>query len=403
MTRPKTCLVIGGGIVGLSSALALLQRGLMVTVRDEPRDLPPASWGNIGHIAIEQSEPLASLAMLRNIVPQLSMFGGPVSFPLNAIGVWLPFGLRLIQAASPRRFETGKSALAALLSQAVPAWRRLAAITHGGHLLKETGHIVVLEKPGRSSSDHAALAATSTTGVSCHDLGLAEQAQLGAHVRGPIVRALRYEGTASVSDPGGVLEWLRRFIQRSGGVIETGVAGSREIRSSAHDLVVVAAGVRSAALLVPLGFRVPLIAERGYHIQTASTDWPVDLPPVVFRDRALVVTRFTSGLRASSFVEFSTPDAPPDPRKWQRILRHTRELGLDFGENPARWFGSRPTLPDYLPAIGRSTGAPRLIYAFGHQHLGLTLGPITGELVASLAMGERPPVDLLPFAIERFA
>src|SRR3546814_12833550 len=95
----------------------------------------------------------------------------------------------------------------------------------------------------------------------------------------------------------------------------------------------------------------------------------------------MIVTRFADTVQAASFVEFHSPDAPPDPRKWDRLDRHVRELGLPFAPPFTRWMGARPTLPDYLPAIGRSRRVGNLVYAFGHQHLGLTLAAVTGELV----------------------
>jgi D-amino-acid dehydrogenase len=117
----------------------------------------------------------------------------------------------------------------------------------------------------------------------------------------------------------------------------------------------------------------------------------------------MILTRFASALRACSFVELADVDAPADPRKWKRLRKHVAELGLPFGDAPSQWMGARPTLPDYVPAIGRSDRAPNLIYAFGHQHLGLTLGPLTGDIVLALALGAEPPVSLLPFNVERFA
>ncbi len=116
----------------------------------------------------------------------------------------------------------------------------------------------------------------------------------------------------------------------------------------------------------------------------------------------MVVSRFTSGLRASSFVEFGSPDAPGDARKWQALERKLAHLGIRFSLRPDRWVGPRPTLPDYLPAIGRLERDPRILYAFGHQHLGLTMAAITAELTTSLAQGAEPAIDLSPFRIERF-
>lgn len=168
------------------------------------------------------------------------------------------------------------------------------------------------------------------------------------------------------------------------------------------DAIVVAASVASKLLLEPLGYKVPIVAERGYHIQSVDTDWPTDLPPVVFEERSMIVTRFLSGLRAASFVEFGRERSPPDPRKWARLRTQVAALGLSFGGSGSEWMGARPTLPDYLPAIGRSRRAPNLLYAFGHQHLGLTLAAVTGEAIGALAAGEEPAVELAPFDIERF-
>jgi D-amino-acid dehydrogenase len=130
--------------------------------------------------------------------------------------------------------------------------------------------------------------------------------------------------------------------------------------------------------------------------------WP-DLPPVVFEDRSMIVTRFDSGLRAASFVEFGSADGAPDSRKWDRLAAHVKALGLPCESSATQWMGARPTLPDYLPAIGRSPSARNLLYAFGHQHLGLTLAGITGELIAKIAADEQPSVDLKPFDIQRYA
>jgi D-hydroxyproline dehydrogenase len=210
-------------------------------------------------------------------------------------------------------------------------------------------------------------------GVTWRDLNSAEAALLGAHLKRAPADAIRFEGTASVADPGAALDALRAALQRGGGRIETRTASLADSRRLGADIVVVAAGVRSASLVREIGHRAPIIAERGYHIQSSRTRWPQELPPVVFEERALVATRFASGLRATSFVEFARDEAPADEGKWKRLIRHSAELGLPFDSPPDAWLGSRPTFPDYLPAIGRSTRDPRTLYAFGHQHLGLTL------------------------------
>jgi D-amino-acid dehydrogenase len=145
-----------------------------------------------------------------------------------------------------------------------------------------------------------------------------------------------------------------------------------------------------------------MIAERGYHVESAGQRWPLAVPPVVFADRSMIVTRFRTRVRASSFLELAHADSPADPGKWQRLWARIDALGLPFERPGGEWIGARPTLPDYLPAIGRSQHAANLLYAFGHQHLGLTLAPITAEIVAELAEGHPPAVSLSAFDLERF-
>ena len=106
-------------------------------------------------------------------------------------------------------------------------------------------------------------------------------------------------------------------------------------------------------------------------------------------------------MRVTGFTEIGRPDTPPDPRKWDLLKRHLEALGVRVPEDAARWRGSRPTLPDFLPAIGRLS--PQVLYAFGHQHIGMTLAAATAEAVVDLAASDATPERLKPFDIRRFA
>ena len=164
-------------------------------------------------------------------------------------------------------------------------------------------------------------------------------------------------------------------------------------------MVVVAAGARSAPLVRPAGLTAPLIAERGYHLQYTEHGLAPGAPPMVFEDRFVAVVRVGDAMRVTSFTEFARPGSPPDPRKWDRLARHVAALGLPAKGEPTRWMGERPTLPDFLPAIGRKG---RLLYAFGHQHVGMTLAATTAEAIVELAGSDQTPERLRPFALERF-
>jgi len=413
----KTALVIGGGFVGAACAWQLQRAGYRVTLLDRGDATRAASWGNAGHLAIEQVEPLASVANLLSLPRRLFAWGGPVGLPPRDIATWLPFGLRLVAAAAPRRFARGRQALAGLLAHALPAWRRLAAQTGTAQHLREDGHFVAWESAVTAQHGKRHWLGADVGEARVRMALPAELAELRAQFRQRPVDAVRFDHTGQILDlaqaRGGILKALRA----TGGTVQTaqvrGIAiADGRARAQFDDgtmaadagLVLVCAGAGSAALLRATEGAVPLIAERGYHLESALAPdaAATGLPPVAFEDRSVIVTRFASTLRIAGFTEFSRLDAPPDARKWRALAQHAAALGLPMASGASQWIGARPTLPDYLPAVGRSRAASNLVYAFGHQHLGLTLSAITGELVAALACGQPPAVDLQPFGLGRF-
>lgn len=414
VVEAKKAIVVGGGIVGMCCALALQRQGHKVLVIDPARSLPAASWGNAGHIAIEQVEPLASPAMLRSALRRLMFFGGPLSLPPGQIASWLPFALRLARAARPDRFGRGKMALGALMVQAMPAWQRLSASLEPRGLLIESGHAVVWHDAHAAQRGLKAWQGADTGSARFHTASKQELAWLAGAMKSPPAGAILFENTGQVTDPGGILTALDHAFRAAGGERRAGLVHAITVKGGMAELVldggeqlsgphvVLAAGVESGALIAPLGLKAPIIAERGYHIHTQAHQWPKGMPPVVFEEYSMIVTGFESGLRVAGFVEFGRRDAAADLRKWHKLERHAEALGLPAIGPWHHWAGARPTLPDYLPAIGRAQWARNLVYAFGHQHLGLTLAPITGEIVAAMVQEREPLVPVAPFDLERF-
>jgi D-amino-acid dehydrogenase len=400
--------IIGGGIVGLTAAVALLDRGLAVTLFDPDVSKGAASWGNAGHIAVEQVAPLAAPGAVRSVPGRLFASGGALALPLSMAASWVPFGLKLAAASTPQRFSAGVAALTPLLAAAMPTWRALVDGLDAPDLLRQDGHIVTWEsdataRRGRLKWRRSAIG-TATIG----EVDSPTFSRLRGLTKG-IIDGVRFSGSGQVSDLARLADVLEAAVVARGGVIVRDVARLVEtgdgvaIAGHPSDLVLVSAGVRSRGLLEPLGYRVPMIAERGYHIRTDAAGWPADLPPIVFEDRSMIVTRYADCVQAASFVELGNPDAPADPRKWDRLERHVAQLGLPITGPYRRWMGARPTLPDYLPAIGRSARHPNLLYAFGHQHLGLTLAPVTAQLVGALAVADEPSVAIARFSLDRFS
>jgi D-hydroxyproline dehydrogenase len=409
-----TALVLGGGFVGAACAWNLRRAGFATTWIDRGDPARAASFGNAGHLATEQTVPLASYATLRKLPRRLFLAGGPVGLRPRHAAAWLPFGMRLI--ASCRRYEAGSAALRSLIVAALPAWLRLVSAIDAPGLIREGGHYAAFESEATARAGIRAALATDFGYAHAREATPGEIDRLRARFAGRPVGAVRFSNTGQVVDIPALRARLDRTFREAGGAkidaeiraveIEAGTARARLADGAilTADRIVVAAGVGSAALLRDVAGPIPLIAERGYHIDAriAPADWPEDFPPVAFPDRSTIVTRFAASLRMTSFTEFAWESAAPDPRKWAKLERHADELGLPKGESRTRWIGPRPTLPDYLPAIGRARGMDNLLYAFGHQHLGVTLSAVTGELVAALAADRAPAIPLAPFDLDRF-
>jgi glycine/D-amino acid oxidase-like deaminating enzyme len=412
----KCAIVVGGGFVGAACAWRLARDGWRTEIVDTGDETLAASWGNAGHLAIEQTAPLASLATLRSLPRRLVAFGGPVGLHIRDAATWLPFGLRLVAASAPARFQRAAIALKSLLALAMPAWHRLVAETGSARLVRTDGHYVAWESASTHATGRMVWLKADLGCASVRDASSEELGQLRKLFADRPVGAVRFLNTGQVLDIPALRAGLSAALRSAGGTLRAARVAAVEVgdnRAAVRltdgtrldaDIVVIAAGIGSAELLRPYEGPIPLIAERGYHVEATSEldNWPAAHPPVAFEDRSVIVTRFARSLRLAGFTEFADRSAPPDIGKWHRLDRHADALGLPKSGHRARWMGARPTLPDYLPAIGRSRSAANLLYAFGHQHLGVTLAAATGEIIAAIARGGTPDVPMTPFDIRRF-
>ncbi|MEX2495753.1 MAG: FAD-binding oxidoreductase, partial [Woeseia sp.] len=375
----------------------------------------PPSWGNAGHLAVEQVEPLASAASFRKALLLLLKGGGPVRAPAEDVRTWLPFFLRMVRASAPSQFRRNTAALAACMDRAIPAWRRLLEEAGQPDLLMQKGHYVVWESKRSAKASATRWKRTNTGSASWVGASREELGRLEAMITAKLHGGIRFQTTGRIRDPDMLLDALKHSVASANGKFVAARVSKAAIDRNASrlvtedgksfhaDVVVIAAGLDSGRLLRDAGCPVPIIAERGYHIQSPAGAWPPDMPSIVFEDRAIVVTGFASALRATSFVEFARHDRPATPARWEMLERHVDELGLPFSRPRSRWMGARPTLPDYLPAIGKSALSDNLFYAFGHQHLGLTMAAVTGEIITDLVCGRQPPIDPRPFDVRRFS
>jgi D-hydroxyproline dehydrogenase len=411
MSEQATIAVIGAGAIGTAAACALAREGRKVVLLDRAEPgVAGASFGNAGHIAQELVQPLPSPGLLFGFYRDLFRFGGTLDLsPRQALRMAPWIGR--FAAAAFRRSENTRH-LAPLARASVDAWARMLKAIGRPELLNRQGHYEIALGPG----SHARMAAhaldMARVEVKTRPLDMERLEPLKRAANASMAAGLWFEDSANVVDP---LEAVRAFahaaLQGDSTFRRLDVKALRprgdkiEILSDEPaliaDSVLVCAGVRSAPLLAPFGLHAPLQAVRGYHVEMPGHAGYFDAP-LVYTDERVIVTPMTGRLRATSFMEFADAGAPPDPRKPARLRQILRRLGYACELQGSSWMGSRPVLPDYLPGIGRAPGFPKLFYAIGHQHIGLTLAPITAELIADLVAERAPRLAVAAYDLTRF-
>ena len=222
-----------------------------------------------------------------------------------------------------------------------------------------------------------------------------------------------YESAMHARDPHGILKKIfKLFLEKGGKFIQTDVTNLEQINISEtvvksktdeykFEKTVVASGAFSKKLTDQLGENIPLDTERGYHVHFKNKDNLIQRP-VIFYDRGFGMTPMNQGLRAVGTVELGGLKNPPSKKRIQYIINCAKELLPQLDQHEDEWLGFRPTLPDFLPIMGPSLKNKNIIYAFGHHHLGWTLGAVTGKIISGIVAGEKTNLDLSPYSSKRF-
>jgi len=412
--RRRTVLVVGAGVIGLACALRLAREGVKVVVADRGDPGRGTSFGNAGHIATEQVFPLASPEVVRGVLGYLLDRDGPLRIrPAYALAI-LPWLARFAWAARRGAFERGTAALMSLQRTARRDLVDLLALAGAAKLAHTDGHLVLVERAQSRAGVDAEVATLARYGVETQWLPAADVRALVPELAAPIEGAYRYVGTGHVDDPYAVSRALIDGIRAAGGEMAQREVAAIEpngdgfiVRAKAGEPlegshVVLSCGAWSKPLAARLGYDVPLDTERGYHV-TLPSAFPRFRIPVASFERKAIMTPMTAGLRMTGTVEFGGLTLPPDPRRFELLERNLEALVPSLPrEGMTTWMGYRPSLPDHLPMLGRAPDGRNVFFAFGHQHLGLTLAGVTARIVADL-VGERDPgIDLAPFSPLRF-
>ena len=408
-------LVIGGGIVGLACAHALVKDGHAVTVLDRDPDGDKCSRGNAGAIAATEVVPAAAPGVIWQVPRWLLDPLGPLSVRPAHVPRLLPWLWRFLRAGQASEVARIAGALAALNLRAHDDVAPLLADIGLAADLHRVGALTVYESVAGYARDRAEWALRHALGIVCEELSGAE-ARAMEPALGPIVQCgVFMPAWSHVSDPARIVDALLAWLRGRGVAVLVGEAvdilssdsvAERVVtadgRSLPVELLLIAAGAWSGRFAARAGDPVLLESERGYNTTLPQAGLSVGRE-LIFAERKFVATPLAIGLRIGGAAEFAGLEAPAHPARAKALLTLARRYlpGLQAAGG-REWMGNRPATPDSLPVIGRSPRRRNVLYAFGHGHLGLTQAATTGRLVAELAQGRPPSVSLEPYAIERF-
>ena len=413
--------VIGAGIVGAATAIELLRDGHAVTILEpgEPGGAQAASYGNGGWLSPASVIPMSSPGLWRKLPGFLADPLGPLAIRWHHLPHMLGWLAAFLRAgATPARVRRNAAALRPLVADCLARHRRLAEEAGVGELIRRDGLLYVFPARVDFEAEKLSWDVRRENGVDWLELDADELRQQEPSLNRRYRFGLLVEAGGHCTDPGGYVAALVAHAMAQGATLRRDRAAGfwieagrlRAVRTGAGDIAcdraVIAAGAHSNALAAMVGDRVLLETERGYHAVISA---PEACPrrPVMPSDGKMANTMTLHGLRIAGQVELAGLAAAPNWKRADILRDHALgtypALPRDLpASRVSVWMGHRPSTPDGLPCIGPASGCADVVHAFGHGHVGLAAGPITGRLVADLVGGTIPVIDRRPYDPARF-
>jgi D-amino-acid dehydrogenase len=414
MENNPTITVLGAGMVGTCCALYLQREGYAVTLVDRGGAGEEASFGNLGGFGIASCPPAAMPGTIKKVPGMLFDADAPLKVQWGHTARSLPWFIRFIANSRIDRVEANAAARQSLLDKVHEGIDPLIADANAGHLMSQTGLMFTFESEAAFQGSAYAFDLRRRNGVQLDLLDGNEARQVQPAMSKNVVRAYRVANFSHTVDPMRLVKALATLFEQRGGTMlrrtvtgfDIGADGVRALRTTDGDVaiekLVVASGVWSRQFAKMLGSEVPLEAERGYHTMFNGADVKMN-GAIISVDRHVAITPMNEGIRVGGVAEFAAPEAAPNFAIAKLVRRHGEALLPDLkSEHITEWMGPRPSHPDSKPVIGRSPRHDNAYFAFGHDHLGLTMGGITGKLISELVTDRPTSVDLSPFRPDRF-
>ena len=407
--------VVGAGIVGICCALALVEKGFRVGVIDRAGPAEGASYGNAGVITPWGCVPQSVPVIWRKIPKWLIDPEGPVSLRLGYVPKFIPWALKFLRAGRSKHITATADAMSALSRPSVDLYKALLKNTSHEQLVADCWGLYIYRNLSAMKHDDVKIRLRKERKAPMEFVDGKTLREIEPAISTEYQAAHVIKDQARAVMPGKLGKVLAQkakslgvnFTRSSVHAIKPDVGRSWELildgETATTGKLVIAAGAWSAGLLASVGVRVPLEAERGYHLMFTN-------PGVSLRhsitdvEATFVVSSMEEGVRSAGTAEFAGINALPQYKRAHVLARLTKRMlpGLNI-DDAQEWMGTRPSFPDSLPCIGQVAARPNLYLAFGHGHLGLTMAPKTGRVIADIISNQQPDIDVSPYRAERFS
>lgn len=406
--------IVGAGIVGICTALSLLEKGMKVQLYDRDEPAEGASSGNAGVISPWTCIPQSMPGVWRNVPQWILNSEGPVALRWGYLLKFLPWAIDFLKSGESSRLPGIADAMYALNRPNVDLYRRYLEGTGHEKLITNSMYVHVYKSADGADLSQLGWQMRADRDVPLEVVGAGPLHEIEPDLSPEYKSAVLIKDQARALSPGDVGKALAEKAIKMGAKfhkiavheIKPSNDGSWLLNTGEGEMstekLIIAAGAWSARLLSPLGFNLPLEAERGYHLIFKNPGITIN-NSVMDTAGKFIVSSMASGVRCAGTAEFAGLDAPPDYRRAKVFKNLTSRLFKEINVNDTiEWMGSRPSFPDSLPCLGKVPGYAKLFVAFGHSHFGFGMAPNTGRIVAGVVAGEPENVDMAPYRIERF-
>ena len=412
----KSVGIIGAGIQGICIGLQLIKKGIPVTIFDNKdpacKEFTPASYGNAGHFSPYAVLQFNRPDILYDIPKMLFSSNGPLALKWNYVPKMIPWFLHYLKNCNTKSMLHTAKYMHQILNLSMDAYEEIFKEVDMTGLVEKKGIIYIWTNQNLKSRN-LEIKVRNDLGIKQKLLSQKEILDLEPNLNPVFDAGVIYDDSMHAKDPHGILKKIfELYLNKGGKFIKENVSSLKQISNNEtyvqtdtkkykFEKTVIASGAFSKKLTDQLGENIPLARRSRYHVHFKNMESLISRP-VIFLDRGFGLTPMNQGLRAVGTVELGGLKNPPSIKRIKYVINCAKELLPQLKEHQDEWLGFRPTLPDFLPILGPSLKNKNIVYAFGHHHLGWTLGAITGKIVSGIVAEEKTNLDLSPYSSSRF-